>query len=161
MPTPTDPQQLLAFDFGTRRIGIASGHTLSQSSTELKPIRATDGIPDWNALDGVVQEWSPDALIVGLPLNMDGTISEIARRARKFANRLNARYQLPVYLQDERLSTAEAKEIHHARGGGNHYKSESVDGIAARLIVESWLAEPTFIDSQTPLEQLYDLPIQH
>ncbi|WP_020679298.1 Holliday junction resolvase RuvX [Marinobacterium rhizophilum] len=152
-----DCLQALAFDFGTTRIGVAVGQTLTGTATAIAPVSARDGIPDWSQIDRVVQEWSPDALVVGIPLNMDGSISDMARRARKFANRLHERYRLPSYLMDERLSTREAKAIHHAAGGGNNYKKESVDGIAAQLILESWFASEQRIPSQSRLEDLYDI----
>ena len=150
-----DCQQALAFDFGTGRIGVAAGQALTGTATPLAPIGARDGIPDWTVLDALIADWAPDALVVGIPLNMDGSISEMARRARKFANRLQERYRRPCYLIDERLSTAEAKEIHRAAGGGSNYRKESVDGIAASLILESWFASPERIPSATRLEDLY------
>ncbi len=152
-----DCQQALAFDFGTGRIGVAVGQAMTGTATPLSPISARDGIPDWTALDPLIDDWAPDALVVGIPLNMDGSISEMARRARKFANRLQERYRRPCYLIDERLSTREAKRIHHAAGGGNNYRKESVDGIAAQLILESWFATTDRIPSHTKLEELYDI----
>lgn len=153
----TDYAQILAFDFGTGRIGIAAGHVLTGTASPLPPLKARDGIPDWSLIDKVIAEWTPDALVVGIPLNMDGTISDMARRARKFANRLHERSKVPCFLIDERLSTAEAKEIHFARGGSSDFKNESVDGIAAQLIVESWFGTDQRIPSHTRLEDLYDL----
>ena len=147
---------LLGFDFGTSRIGVAAGHTLTGSASELPPLPARDGIPNWSQLDALIKEWKPDALVVGIPINMDNSISEMARRARKFANRMRERYHCQVFLCDERLSTREAKAIHQSRGGGANYRKESVDGIAARLILESWFSSEHHIDSQTPLEKLYE-----
>lgn len=89
--------QVIAFDFGTSRIGIASGQSLTGTTTQLPPISAQDGIPDWDQLSHVINEWKPDALVVGIPLNMDGSISDMAYRARKFANRLHERYKTPVF----------------------------------------------------------------
>lgn len=152
-----DPQQLLAFDFGTGRIGIAYGQSITATATPLPPLAARDGIPDWDKLAAVVDEWQPQAMVVGIPLNMDGSISDMARRARKFANRLHERFKCPVYLMDERLSTAEAKEIHFAAGGSSNFRKESVDGIAAQLILESWFNCTTRIPSHTRLEDLYDI----
>jgi putative Holliday junction resolvase len=114
-------------------------------------------MPDWPQLDATLAEWQPDALVVGIPLNMDGTISEMARRARKFANRIQDRYQLPCFLCDERLTTAEAKRIHLDAGGGTNFKQESVDGIAAQLILEDWFNSPDRIPSHTRLEDIYGL----
>ena len=88
---------------------------------------------------------------------MDGTISDMSRRARKFANRLKERCQLPCYLIDERLSTREAKQISMARGGSTNFKENSVDGIAAQLILESWFESGQLISSETRLEDLYGI----
>lgn len=149
--------QVLGFDFGTTRIGIASGQSITGTASPLPPLRARDGVPDWEQLTKVIEEWQPDAIVVGIPLNIDGSISEMAYRARKFANRLHERYKTPCFLMDERLSTAEAKEIHFAAGGSDNFKKESVDGIAAQLILESWFNSAQYIPSHTKLEDVYDI----
>lgn len=150
-------QQVLAFDFGTRRIGVATGQSITATTLALTPVPASDGTPSWDMLDKLINEWTPDILVVGIPLNMDGTISEMSRRARRFANRIQDRYQRPCYLIDERLSTAEAKEIHFAQGGGTNFRKESVDGIAAQIILESWFSSTQRIPSHTRLENIYDI----
>ncbi len=142
---------ILAFDFGTSRIGIAVGQAITSTATPLKPVAARDGIPDWNLIAAVVAEWQPEALVVGLPLNMDGSLCEMSARARKFANRLQSRFQLPSYLVDERLTSHEAKGIHLAGGGAADFKANSVDGLAAQLILESWFREREHRSSQLPL----------
>lgn len=149
--------QVMAFDFGTSRIGVATGQTLTGTTRALPPVKATDGKPDWDKLDGLFEEWQPEQIVVGIPLNFDGSISEMAYRARKFANRLHERYKTPCFLMDERLTTAEAKAIHYAQGGSNNFKKESVDGIAAQLILESWFECDNRIPSHTRLEDIYDL----
>lgn len=149
--------QIMAFDFGTSRIGVAIGQTFTGTSRALPPISAQDGKPAWDKLTALMEEWKPDTLVVGIPLNYDGTISEMAYRARKFANRLHERYKAPCFLMDERLSTAEAKAIHFSKGGSDNFKKESVDGIAAQLILESWMECDIRIPSQTRLEDVYDL----
>ena len=78
---------ILAFDYGTRRIGVAVGNELLRSARELTPLTARDGIPDWNVVSRLLNEWQPDLLVVGLPLNMDGSESDMSTRARKFGNR--------------------------------------------------------------------------
>ncbi|MFB9887996.1 Holliday junction resolvase RuvX [Balneatrix alpica] len=152
--TLPEPFSVLGFDFGTKRYGLAYGQSLTGTSSALPPINARDGIPDWEELGRIIAHWQPDALVVGIPLNMDGSVSEMSRRARKFANRLHARYQLPCYLMDERLSSHEAKHIHQQRGGSSHYRKDPVDSLAAQLIVESWLSDGRRIPSHTPLEEL-------
>ncbi len=148
-------QQVLGFDFGTTRIGVASGQTLTMSTTELPPVNAREGLPNWQQLDAIIKEWQPVILVVGIPINMDDSISEMARRARRFANRIQDRYQLSCFLIDERLSTRDAKQIHYSRGGGNNFRKESVDGIAAQLILQSWFNSDIRIPSHSRVEDHY------
>ncbi|WP_447894797.1 Holliday junction resolvase RuvX [Vreelandella sp. GE22] len=131
---------ILAFDYGTRRIGVAVGNELLRSARELDPLSARDGIPDWQRVEALLKEWQPDLLVVGLPLNMDGSESAMSTRARKFGNRLHGRFGKPVEMVDERGSTREAKAIAREAGHRGNYREESVDGIAAVLILEGWFA---------------------
>ena len=117
---------VLAFDFGTYSIGCAVGQSITGTAQGLPSFKAQDGIPNW------------DLLVVGLPLNMDGTEQQLTQRAKKFANRLNGRFNLSVELQDERLTTVEAKSEIFARGGYKALKKDKVDSISACLILESW-----------------------
>jgi putative Holliday junction resolvase len=132
---------VLAFDYGLKNIGVAYGQSVTGTANELKPLSARDGVPNWEQVQALLKHWLPQQLLVGLPLNMDGTESELSARARKFANRLHGRFQLPVVLHDERLSSYEAKDQAHDRGHQGHYASSPIDSIAARLILESWLRE--------------------
>lgn len=129
---------LLAFDYGTKNIGAACGQTITRSATELNPLKAKDGIPDWSVIEKLLVEWKPDLVLVGLPLNMDDSESELSQRARKFANRLHGRFGVKVEMVDERLSSFAAKGEVMERGGSRDYKHNPVDSIAARLILESW-----------------------
>lgn len=130
---------LLAFDYGTKNIGVASGQTITHSANSQPPLKAKDGIPDWTQIEKLLNEWQPDLILVGLPLNMDDSESELSARARKFANRLHGRFGAKVEMVDERLSSFEAKSEVMGRGGSRDYKNNPVDSIAARLILESWL----------------------
>ena len=123
----------MGFDYGAARIGVAVGQKLTGTATALGVVPAKDGIPDWRRLDELVSEWRPRVLVVGLPLNMDDSMSEMALRASKFARRLEGRYQLPCELIDERLSTFAAEVEGRESGAG------ATDAIAARLILETWL----------------------
>ncbi len=134
-------QTLLAFDFGSKSIGVSAGQSSLAVANELPPLRAKDGIPDWSQIENLISEWQPEKLLVGLPLNMDGSDQEMTRRARKFANRLHGRFRLEVELVDERLSTMEAKEIAAERGFSGSYNKNPVDSIAARLILESYFSD--------------------
>ncbi|QJQ95554.1 MULTISPECIES: Holliday junction resolvase RuvX [Halomonadaceae] len=131
---------ILAFDFGTRRIGVAVGNEMIGRATALEPLPARDGIPDWRVITRLVEEWKPDLFVVGLPLNMDGSESEMSTRARKFGKRLYGRFGKPCEMVDERGSTREAKEIARAAGHRGNYREAGVDGLAAQLILESYFA---------------------
>ena len=131
--------QLLGFDYGLKNIGAATGQTLTGTATPQPPLRARDGVPDWSEVEALLREWQPELVLVGLPLNMDGTESELSARARKFANRIHGRFGVAVEMVDERLSSFEAKGEVMARGGSRDYGKNPVDSIAARLIVESYL----------------------
>lgn len=145
MTDTTAFNRLLAFDFGTKRMGIATGQTVTGTAAPLAPVPARDGIPDWDKLDAVFKEWQPEAVIVGLPLNMDDTESELSHLARKFGRRLHARYRLPVFMQDERLSSRAAREELGAVFERRRGKLPSLDSTAAVLILEAWLNTPTTI----------------
>lgn len=128
----------IAFDFGMKSIGCAVGQSITGTAQALPAFKAQDGIPNWDAIAKCLQEWKPDVVVVGLPLNMDGTEQELTLRARKFANRLNGRFGVKVVLQDERLTTTEARSEIFERGGFRALKKGKVDGISACLILESW-----------------------
>lgn len=124
----------LGFDYGTRRIGVAYGQSVSGTARALPILSAKDGIPDWDRVQKLIDAWQPDVLVVGMPFNMDGSESELMLRARKFANRLHGRFHLPCYGIDERLSSHAAEEL-----TGN--RDEAIDSVAAQLILESWFSE--------------------
>lgn len=132
-------RSVLAFDFGLVQIGVAVGNTLLRSTQPLAILRAREGIPDWQALEQLVRDWQPDLLLVGDPLNMDGSDSELCARARKFARRLHGRLGLPVTLVDERLTSFEAKQISRELGHRGDYKRRPIDSQAAELVLQSWL----------------------
>ncbi|ABQ97785.1 TPA: Holliday junction resolvase RuvX [Haemophilus influenzae] len=128
----------LAFDFGTKSIGCAIGQSITGTAQALPAFKAQDGIPNWEAIEKCLKEWKPDVVIVGLPLNMDGTEQNLTLLARKFANRLQGRFGVNVHLQDERLTTTQARSEIFERGGFKALKKGKVDGISACLILESW-----------------------
>ena len=124
----------LVFDFGTRHIGIAVAEPRAASATPLTTTRAKDGIPVWDEIDRVVAQWQPEGLVVGLPLNMDGTESDMSARARRFGSALRKRYGMKTVFADERLSTFEAGTRSEDRGRPDH-------AAAAVVIAETWMAE--------------------
>jgi putative holliday junction resolvase len=132
-------KSLLAFDYGTKNIGVACGQIITATANSLPPLKAKDGIPDWTQVEKLISEWRPDLVLVGLPLNMDASESELSIRSRKFANRLSGRFGVNIEMVDERLTSFEAKGEVMRSGGSRDYKNNPVDSIAARLIMESWL----------------------
>ncbi len=129
---------LLAFDFGTKSIGVAVGQRITGTARPLAALKAQDGTPDWAKIERLLAEWQPDEVIVGLPLNMDGSEQPLTARARKFANRVHGRFGVQVLLQDERLSTVEARADLFSRGGFRALDKGSVDSASAVVILESW-----------------------
>ncbi|AXQ15175.1 MULTISPECIES: Holliday junction resolvase RuvX [Shewanella] len=129
---------VLGFDFGTKSIGIAIGQQLTGSASPLTSIKAVDGIPDWQQIAALIEEWQPDLVVVGLPLNMDGTEQEMTQRARKFANRIAGRFGVKVATQDERLTTADAKARLFELGGFKALTKGQIDAVSAVLIIESY-----------------------
>jgi putative pre-16S rRNA nuclease len=129
----------MAFDYGLRQIGVAMGNLPLGTTRSLPILKARDGVPNWDSLETLVQEWQPDLLVVGEPLNMDGSESELSARANKFARRLQGRLGLPVVMVDERLSSFEAKELSRERGHRGDYKKQPIDSLAAELILRTWL----------------------
>ena len=122
----------MGFDFGMKRIGVAVGQKVTQTASGLTVVQACDGIPKWEQLDKLILDWQPEKFIVGLPLNMDGSKSEMSQKANKFSGRVSSRYDIPSEMFDERLTSFEAR---------GHEEKTHIDAIAARLILESWLRE--------------------
>lgn len=138
-------ETLLSFDYGTTFIGVAVGQSITGTATPLPALKARDGIPDWAQIEKLITEWKPQRLLVGLPLNMDGSESDMSVRAKKFAQRLHGRFCLPFELWDERLSSFEARgemleQNRKNKSGGKNFRARGVDSLSARLILESWFA---------------------
>ena len=128
--------QVLCFDYGTKSIGVAIGNTLIHSTKSLPALRAHAGKPQWQEIEKLLECWCPEFLIVGLPLNMDGSDNPITIQARTFANRLTGRFQVKVLLVDERLSTFDAKT--RLAENKQTYNKGDLDSLSACLILESW-----------------------
>jgi putative Holliday junction resolvase len=129
-------QTLLGFDYGRRRIGIATGQMITRTATALCTVNAGNGTPDWNRIDAIIEEWRPQALVVGLPRHADGSDSDMTQGARRFTRQLEARYGLPVHTMDERLSSHAAGELQRRATPG---AATGLDAIAARIILQDWL----------------------
>lgn len=131
--------RLMAFDFGTQKIGVAVGQTQTLTTTALPELRAKEGQPDWNAVTKLIEEWQPDAFVVGVPVNMDGSEFDMTQRARKFGQRLHGRFGKPWFAMDERLTSFDARQ--QAQGQRKGQDKGLVDSIAASLILQSWFSE--------------------
>ena len=129
---------LISFDYGTKSIGVAVGQEVTGTASPEPALKATDGVPNWQQVEAIFKQWQPDLVVVGLPLNMDGTEQELTTRARKFANRIHGRFGLRVELQDERLSTVDARSRLFELGGFKALSKEKVDSVSAVLIMESF-----------------------
>jgi len=141
-PKHDEPISALGFDYGTQRIGVAFGQSLTGTAQAVCVLKARDGIPDWKEIESLIEEWKPSLFVVGMPYNMDGSESELMVRATKFANRLNGRFNKPSYGMDERLSSAAAAEQLGDENRGTK-KRAAIDDIAAQIILESWFSELT------------------
>lgn len=124
------PRSFLAFDFGTKRVGVASGNTVTRTATPLRTV-AAEGGARFAALGALIIEWKPDALVVGVPFHPDGAPHDNTARAQRFARQLHGRFKLPVHEVDERYTTTEA----HAAGAAD------VDAASAAIILEQFLRD--------------------
>lgn len=133
---------VLAFDFGEKRIGVAVGETLLKVAHPLTTIESETNDVRFNDIAKLIEEWRPSLLIVGLPTHMDGTSHNMTSLAKKFAQRLEGRFNLPVMMVDERLSSAEAAENLSAAGIKASNQKTLIDAVAAQTILQShfdWL----------------------
>lgn len=130
---------ILAFDFGMRSIGLAIGQVITGTASPLPALKAQDGIPNWDTIEAIIKEWQPESMVVGLPLNMDGSEQDITQNVKRFVGRLKHKYKLPVHLHDERLSTVDAKAKLFELGGYKKLNKQKIDSVSACLIFESWL----------------------
>lgn len=133
---PVSQGYVIAFDFGMRHIGVAAGQTVTGTASPLLTLRARDGKPDWQAIGKLIREWRPLRLLVGLPLNMDGSDSDMSARASAFARQLQRRTGVAVELVDERLTTHAARQQTQQQRGQQRSHEQ-----AAVLIAESWLGD--------------------
>lgn len=134
---------VLGFDFGTKRIGVAVGQSITQTATPIDTITAKMGIPDWQEVANLIEQWSPAELVVGVPLKLDGSQLSTTSLAQQFATQLREHTQLPVHEFEERLSTKSAREMIFERGGYKALQKSQIDSVAAALILEHWLLTQT------------------
>ena len=142
-PEPGKLTAVLGFDYGDKRIGLATGQTITGTATPLKTIRQVHGNPDWDAIAAEIEQWKPQALVVGMPYYSGGPGDDkenrMTRRVRQFCYELGKRFQLPVYDIDESLSSREAEaSVKQDMKIGQHNKHE-IDRMAAAIILQRWL----------------------
>lgn len=126
----------MGFDYGTKKIGVAIGQLLTNTATPLAIVKANNGKPDWASIGNLVNEWQPKRFVVGLPINMDDSESEMSLKARRFSRQLNGRFSVPADTMDERLSSFEVRNA----------RKDAIDDLSAVVILESWLRQQS-IDS--------------
>ena len=151
-PTRTEVRQgtVLAFDFGEKRIGVATGETLLGSAHPLTVIHAESNDDRFAAIGKLVDEWRPVQLVVGLPTHADGTPHDMTRLATKFAERLQRRFKLPVALADERLTSLDAEARLRETGRNARTAKPLLDAVAAQLILQTWFESPHHVPPAPP-----------
>ena len=127
------PMTILAFDYGTRRVGVAVGNTETRVSQALKTIAAANADALFQELGNLMKEWQPDQIIVGLPTHPDGSEHEMTAKAKRFGNQLHGRFNLPVTWVDERYTSAVL--------AGDPQMHDNLDAHSAALILEQYFAE--------------------
>ena len=125
--------QILAFDFGEKKIGVAVGQTSTNTSSPLQVIFNNHGKVNWDDINVLLNEWNPELILIGKPLNMDGTDSEIMKKVDKFFQKLKSTYEAEYQYVDERLTTFEAREILKEN------EKDFVDANAAKILIDQWL----------------------
>jgi|TARA_B100000959_G_scaffold272831_1_gene322638 putative Holliday junction resolvase len=127
--------QILAFDFGTKHIGVAVGQTITGTSSPLMVLDvAQEGKEIWNTITDIINEWKPDQLLVGNPLNMDGTSSDMMKKVDPFFKKLQMISNVPCELVDERLTSFEAKQLAQM-----DTKDDRIDDLAAKIFLDNWI----------------------
>lgn len=137
-----ESKSIMSFDFGTQKMGMAVGQALIESATPLALFPMRDGIPNWDELLKIVKQHQPQLFLVGLPLNMDDSESELSARARKFARRLRHQTNIETWMVDERLTTREARESLDRYQSQGQAKRLSADSLAAAILIENWYQHP-------------------
>jgi len=141
------PQTIIAFDFGLKRIGVATGDTITSTAAPRPAVSVFDSGPDWTSIEREIKALQPQLLVVGVPYNADGSPGKLTTSARGFATALEHRFGLPVKHVDERFSSLEASEVlKRGRASGERRRRvqrEHIDSAAAAIILERWLSGET------------------
>ncbi|AKC60414.1 Holliday junction resolvase RuvX [Blochmannia endosymbiont of Camponotus (Colobopsis) obliquus] len=132
---------IISFDFGIKSIGIAVGQHITCTAQPLTSLQAKNGIPNYQCLLNILNEWHPIIGIIGLPLNINGTEQPLTNVTRKFAKYLNKNFNLKIIMHDERLTTIEARDFLFKNDGYHALKKKRIDAVTAGIILESWLQQ--------------------
>ena len=138
MTAQPPPATVLAFDFGTRRIGVAVGNALTCVAQPLTTIELNRDDERFAAIAALLEEWQPDVLVVGIPVHADGAAHAMTARAQRFARQLSGRFRLPVELADERWTTQLAQTALDEAGAGGRKGRDVRDQVAAQMILQGW-----------------------
>lgn len=144
--SPAKPHLILGLDYGVKKMGMALGNTITETAQAFDILAMNNGQPDWDNLLGIINTWGVTQVIVGLPLNMDGSSSMLSKRAQKFARRLAHRLveqHLPVTVKmcDERLTSVSAREIAWEQGWIQHER-DPIDDISACILLSTYFTDP-------------------
>ncbi len=137
MVTGGSLRTVLGFDYGHKRIGVAVGQLLTRSATPLASVGSRGDTPDWAAIARLIDEWKPDALVVGIPYHMDGSEQPTTEAARRFCRQLEGRHRLRVYPAEERLTSYVVES--QLSGGTDSWAD--IDALAAQVILQDWLQQ--------------------
>lgn len=138
-PDISNISRVLGFDYGKKRIGIASGQTITHTATPQITLKQVSGNTDWSSIAEQIKQWCPQALIVGMPYHLDGNKNAMTQAVEEFCNGLRKRHKLPIFTIDERHSSTQAEEVlKQSIKIGQHNKDE-IDKMAAAVIVQRWL----------------------
>ncbi len=130
---------VIGFDFGLRRIGVAIGQTITQTATPEVIVASKDGKPDWQHITELFEQWKPVAIVVGLPMRLNGEGQALTQPARKFGQRLSGRYNRPIFYIEEQLSSIEAENRIKKTTKKKNNEIQHIDDHAAQIILQNWL----------------------
>jgi len=138
-PDTSNITSVLGFDYGKKRIGVASGQTITHTATPQITLKQLNGNPDWSSIAAQIKQWQPQALIVGMPYHLDGNKNAMTQAVEEFCNGLKKRYKLPLFIVDERHSSAQAEEVLKQNIKIGQHNKDEIDKMAAAVIVQRWL----------------------
>lgn len=138
---------VIAFDFGLKRTGVAIGNTVIGSATPECTLISKDELPDWDGISKLFKEWQPSQIVVGMPIELDGTENPLKKRIDRFCNQIQGRYNIDVEQENEQFTSIEAAQrLKQLRQSGRKQKisKDEVDKIAAAIILENWMQRNAF-----------------